>query len=77
MGTRLYAQTDERNINPVIDYSRTPQQYTIGNITVDGVKSYDDYILIGLSRTFQRAEDYVAWRGNHQCHQTLLEEWSV
>ena len=49
MGTRLYAQTDERNINPVIDYSRTPQQYTIGNITVDGVKSYDDYILIGLS----------------------------
>jgi outer membrane protein insertion porin family len=46
---RLFAQTEERVVNPVIDYTRTPQQYVIGGITVDGVKSYDDYILIGLS----------------------------
>ena len=48
-GVRLFAQTEERVVNPVIDYSRTPQQYVIGGITVEGVKSYDDYILIGLS----------------------------
>lgn len=47
---RLYAQTDEERITePVIDYARAPQQYYIGGITVEGVKSYDDYVLIGLS----------------------------
>ena len=48
-GVRLFAQTEERIVNPVIDYSRTPQQYTIADITVEGVKAYDDYVLIGLS----------------------------
>ena len=48
-GVRLFAQTEERIVNPVIDYSRTPQQYTIADITVEGVKTYDDYVLIGLS----------------------------
>ncbi len=46
--TMLYAQT-ERVVNPVIDYTRTPQQYYIADITVEGVKAYDDYVLIGLS----------------------------
>lgn len=36
-------------VKPVIDYSRTPQNYTIGGIAVEGVKNYDDYLLIGLS----------------------------
>ena len=49
-GVRLFAQTDDEHIvKPVIDYTRTPQQYYIGDITVEGVKSYDDYVLIGLS----------------------------
>ena len=48
-GANLHAQNLERVVNPVIDYARTPQQYYIGGITVDGVKSYDDYVLIGLS----------------------------
>ena len=45
----LYAQTEDRVVNPVIDYARTPQQYYIGDITVEGVKTIDDYVLIGLS----------------------------
>ena len=45
----LAAQVITREVNPVIDYSRTPKTYYIGNITVDGVKNYDEYLLIGLS----------------------------
>lgn len=48
-GGRLYAQYEERVVDPVIDYQRTPQKYYIGNITVEGVKTYDDFVLIGLS----------------------------
>ena len=43
------SQTVQREVAPDIDYSRTPRQYYIGKITVDGVKNYDDYLLIGLS----------------------------
>ena len=48
-GAQLFAQVQERIVNPVIDYARTPQQYYIGGITVEGVPTYDDYVLIGLS----------------------------
>ncbi len=47
-GARLCAQ-EERQVNPVIDYSRTPQKYVIGDITVEGVTAYDNFVLIGLS----------------------------
>jgi outer membrane protein insertion porin family len=43
------SQVVQREIAPEIDYSRTPRQYYIGKITVDGVKNYDDNLLIGLS----------------------------
>jgi len=36
-------------VKPPIDYGRTPREYILGGITVDGVKNYDDYLLIGLS----------------------------
>ena len=45
----LRAQIQERIANPVIDYQRTPQKYYIGDITVEGVRNYEDYVLIGLS----------------------------
>ena len=48
-GALLQAQVVERMVNPVIDYQRTPQKYYIGDITVEGVKNYDDFVLIGLS----------------------------
>ncbi len=38
-----------KEVNPVIDYSRTPKQYFIGAITVEGAKNYDDDLLQGLS----------------------------
>ena len=38
-----------REVAPDIDYSRTPRQYYIGQITIDGVKNYDERLLIGLS----------------------------
>ena len=34
VGARLCAQ-EERITDPVIDYTRTPQQYIIGDITVE------------------------------------------
>ncbi len=43
------AQTVEREVKPIIDYSRTPRTLRIANITVDGVQNYDEYLLIGLS----------------------------
>lgn len=45
----LSAQQNEKIIKPVIEYSRTPQDYIIGGITVEGVKNYDDYLLVGIS----------------------------
>ena len=45
----LHSQVALRDVAPEIDYSRTPKQYHIGRITVDGVKNYDERLLIGLS----------------------------
>ena len=45
----LLPQGVRREVAPEIDYSRTPRQYYIGQITIDGVKNYDDRLLIGLS----------------------------
>ena len=39
----------ERIVEPTIDYARSPRQYYIGDINVEGVKNYDDFVLIGLS----------------------------
>lgn len=41
--------TDDGAPKPVILYSGTPKKYEIGGITVEGVKNYEDYVLIGLS----------------------------
>ena len=41
--------TIEENNNPVIIYSATPKKYEIGGIKVEGIKNYEDYVLIGLS----------------------------
>ena len=51
LSTNGYAQeiTVEENNNPVILYSATPKKYEIGGIKVEGVKNYEDYVLIGLS----------------------------
>lgn len=45
----LLPQVVKREVAPEIDYNRTPKQYYIGQITVDGVKNYDERLLIGLS----------------------------
>ncbi len=45
----LLPQVVKREVAPEIDYNRTPRQYYIGQITVDGVKNYDERLLIGLS----------------------------
>ncbi len=39
----------EKVVDPIVDYGRTPREYILGGITVDGVQNYDDYLLIGLS----------------------------
>ncbi|MCD8304326.1 MAG: BamA/TamA family outer membrane protein [Prevotellaceae bacterium] len=39
----------DRDVDPVVDYGRTPREYILGGITVSGVQNYDDYLLIGLS----------------------------
>lgn len=43
------AQTTLRDTMPVVDYSRSPRDYVLGDITVSGAGSYDDFLLIGLS----------------------------
>ncbi len=39
----------DKVVDPIVDYGRTPREYILGGITVDGVQNYDDYLLIGLS----------------------------
>ena len=34
---------------PVILYNGTPKKYEIADIKVEGVKNYEDYVLIGIS----------------------------
>ena len=41
--------TDNDAAKPVILYSGTPKKYEIAEIKVEGVKNYEDYVLIGLS----------------------------
>lgn len=49
-GQSVHAQsTDGKQVRPNVEYSRIPRTYTIGGITVEGAKNYDDYVLIGLS----------------------------
>ena len=45
----VYGQVVQREIKPTIDYSRTPRTYYIANIAIDGIKNYDEYLLLGLS----------------------------
>ena len=45
----ICSQVKQREINPTIDYSRTPRTYYIANIAIDGIKNYDEYLLLGLS----------------------------
>ena len=47
-GIAQNANTDEDS-KPVILYSGTPKKYEIADIKVEGVKNYEDYVLIGLS----------------------------
>ena len=35
----VFGQVGQREINPTIDYTRTPRTYYIGNITVDGINN--------------------------------------
>ena len=45
----LFAQSNEEKvISPKISYSN-PQRYEIADIKIEGVKNYEDYVLIGLS----------------------------
>ena len=60
------AQIKTRELNPVIDYSRTPREYVIGGIVVEGVTNYDDDLLIGLSGR------HAPRRRNNTSHQTVL-----
>ena len=46
---KLFAQSNQENlIPPKISYSN-PQRYEIADIKIEGVKNYEDYVLIGLS----------------------------
>ena len=49
--TTGFAQEDntDETSKPVILYSGTPKKYEIADIQVEGVKNYEDYVLIGLS----------------------------
>ena len=40
---------EHKIVNPDISYSGTPRTCTIGGIAVEGIKNYEDYVLIGLS----------------------------
>ena len=48
-----YAQTatatEEEESNPVVLYTANPKKYEIAGIKVQGVKNYEDYVLIGIS----------------------------
>lgn len=39
----------EEDDTPVITYTGNPKKYEIGGIEVEGIKNYEDYVLIGLS----------------------------
>ncbi|NCC10082.1 MAG: outer membrane protein assembly factor BamA [Bacteroidia bacterium] len=47
--TNIAQNTNTDKEKPVIIYSGNPKKYEIADIKVEGVKNYEDYVLIGLS----------------------------
>ena len=43
------AMAQQKIVNPDITYAGTPRTCIIGGIAVEGIKNYEDYVLIGLS----------------------------
>jgi outer membrane protein insertion porin family len=45
----LYAQAQDKILNPDISYAGTPRSCVIGGINISGVEGYEDYMLSGIS----------------------------
>ena len=45
----ITTRAQEKVVNPEISYVGTPRQCEIGGIHVQGIKGYDDFVLVGLS----------------------------
>ena len=45
----VQAQTEEKQVKPTVEYSRIPRSYTIGGISVEGAKNYDDYMPVSYT----------------------------
>ena len=59
-GVAQNANTDEDS-KPVILYSGTPKKYEIADIKVEGVKNYEDYVLIVPSSTTTSGWLHLVW----------------
>ena len=45
----ITTKAQDKVVNPEISYVGTPRQCEIGGIHVQGIKGYDDFVLVGLS----------------------------
>ena len=78
-GTAQNADTDEDS-KPVILYSGTPKKYEIADIKVEGVKNYEDYVLIGLSGLSVGQPEQSSATGNmvySLTYRSLPKRWKV
>ena len=48
-GTSRMCAQDTDSVKPNIIYGLNPPRYTIGGISVEGAKNYEDYLLVGIS----------------------------
>ena len=78
------AQSEIIKVNPSMDYSSSPTDYVIGAIVIDGVKEYDENILLGISGlsvgqtiTFPKADGAITTAIKNFWNQGLFSDVSV
>ena len=47
----ITTRAQEKVVNPEISYVGTPRQCEIGGIHVQGIKGYDDFVLVGFKES--------------------------
>lgn len=80
----VWAQNEVVKVNPKFDYSASQTTYTIAGIVIDGVKEYDQNILLGISGlqigqhiTFPKADNPVTTAIKNFWAQGLFSDVSI
>ena len=80
----LKAQDEVVKVNPKIEYSSSPVDYILDGVVIDGVKEYDESVLLGISGlyrgqtiSFPKADNAITQAINRFWEQGLFSDVSI